>query len=94
MKFIYSGKLYNTENSEIVATFKRNWSIKVRNNTYDHVDLYTRIYQTKKGAFYVVAQYRDRAVFDVINKGEVKDILEKNNNVDAYEKLFGELQEA
>lgn len=94
MKFIYSGKLYDTENSEIITTFKRNWSIKVRANTYDHVDLSTRIYQTKKGVFYIVAQYRNKAVFDVITKSEVKDILEEKNDVNSYEKLFGKLQEA
>ena len=94
MKFIYSGKLYDTENSEIIATFKHNWSIKVRANTYDHVDLSTRIYQTKKGTFYIVAQYRDKAVFDVITKSEVKDILEEKNDVYSYEKLFGKLEKA
>ena len=94
MKFICSGKVYDTENSEIITSFKRNWSIKVRANTYDHVDLSTRIYQTKKGVFYIVAQYEHTAVFDVITKGEVKNILEENNNVIAYEKLFGKLQEA
>ncbi len=94
MKFIYSGKVYDTENSEIITSFKRNWSIKVRANTYDHVDLYTIIYQTKKGAFYIVAQYKNKAVFNIITKGEVKNILEESNNVIAYEKLFGKLQEA
>lgn len=94
MKFICYGKLYDTEKSELICTFKRNWSIKVRANTYDHVDLYTIIYQTKKGAFYIVAQYKNKAVFDIITKGEVKNILEENNNVVCYEKLFGKLQEA
>ncbi len=94
MKFICSGKVYDTENSEIITSFKRNWSIKVRANTYDHVDLDTTIYQTKKGAFYIIALYRNQAIFDTITKGKVKNILEENNNVDCYEKLFGKLEKA
>lgn len=48
MKFICSGKVYDTENSEIITTFERHWDIKVRANSYDHVNLSTRIYKTKK----------------------------------------------
>lgn len=94
MRFINSGKLYDTENSEIITTFKHNWSINVRANTYDHVNLSTRIYKTKKRAFYIVAQYKDKAVFDTITEKDVKNILEENNDVVWYEKLFGKLEEA
>ena len=94
MKFICSGKVYDTENSEIITTFERHWYIKVRANSYDHVNLSTRIYKTKKRAFYIVAQYNHNAVFDIITEGEVKNILEETNNVTSYEKLFGKLEEA
>ena len=94
MKFICSGKVYDTENSEIITAFERHWDIKVRANSYDHVNLSTTIYKTKKRAFYVVAQYNHKAVFDIMSKDEVKNILEENNNVVWYEKLFGKLEEA
>ena len=48
----------------------------------------------KKRAFYIVAQYKDKAVFDIITEKKVKNILEENNDVYWYEKLFGKLEEA
>lgn len=94
MRFINSGKLYDTDKSELICKIEREWYVRKQDNR-GYVNLITYIYKTKKESFYMIA-YTDnnKGLFETLNKTAVKTMLEENNAVEPYEKLFGKLQEA
>lgn len=94
MRFINSGKLYDTDKSKLICKIEREWYVRKQYNS-GYVNLITYIYKTKKESFYMIAYTDDdKWLFETLNKTAIKTMLEENNAVEPYEKLFGKLQEA
>lgn len=81
MKHIIDGKIYDTEKSEFLGS-------------YIFFDKYERLYRTAKGNYFLEFGALLSHSAKQVSEDEAKDFLIKNNHVAAFQKLFGELEEA
>lgn len=83
---------FDTKKMEVIVA-----SIKVR-KTYNTLlgDLFFYVnailYKSKKGRYLLSYKINDKYKYELLNKEAVKNLL-INNDIDAYEKLFGEIEE-
>lgn len=99
MRAIIENKIYDTEKAEKIVEFtQRVITGQVFGHTrYDNREMH--LYKTQKGAWFIhkllIEGYSNiREEIEVIDKGEVKEILIAVNDVENYEKYFGKLEEA
>lgn len=93
MRLIVNNKIYDTDKSELLCTFKRQWKTKtIWGVLYPWRD--TNLYRTAKGAYFLTCleNYNGIAV-EVIEEAEAKSYL-MYNNYDKYAEMFGKLEEA
>ena len=93
MRFIVNNKIYDTEKSELLCTFEKQWEIKTLCSMM-YLSLDTNLYRTVKGAYFLTCREDyDRSCIEVINEDVAKVYL-IHNNYDKYIEMFGELEEA
>lgn len=96
MKAIINDKIYDTDNCELLLTYKREI---LNTNNFEPVKYKTELFKTKKGTYLRYTSnslsiiYRDINELVILSEKEVKELLIKLNEVDLYEKQFGKLEE-
>ena len=93
MRFIVNNKIYDTEKSELLCTFQKQWEAKaIWGVIYPLRD--TNLYRTVKGAYFITCKEDyDRPCIEVINEDKAKAYL-MHYNYDKYAEMLGELEEA
>lgn len=94
MKFIVSNKIYDTEKSEKLCTFQKQWeSVSVWGIPYNP-NKETTLYRTAKGAYFLVAKFDyNEYRINVISEEQAKTHL-MYKAYEKYVEMFGELEEA
>lgn len=101
MKYIIDHKVYDTEKSTEIIKYTQGIEHKSLFVTtyprYEHT-----LYKSSKGQFFVhigeyVGQtdvaYSDKDYIELLSENEVKEILNKLNKIEIYNKLFDDLEE-
>lgn len=93
MRFIVNNKIYNTDNSELLCTFSKQWETDtIFGKLYPTRD--TNLYKTNKGAYFLTSKGDyERFQILVINEDTAKNYL-MYYNYEKYAEMFGELEEA
>lgn len=93
MRFVVNNKIYDTEKSELLCTFEKQWEIKTLCSMM-YLSLDTNLYRTVKGAYFLTCREGyDRPCIEVIEEDVAKVYL-IHNDYDKYIEMFGELEEA
>ena len=93
MKLIANNKIYDTEKSELLCTFQKQWKIKAFCSVMYPLRE-TKLYRTTKGAYFLTCREDyNRPDIEVIEEAAAKEYL-MYNNYDKYVEMFGELEEA
>lgn len=87
MKKIVEGKLYSTENAEIIASDYSGYKQSLWWTTIE-------LWQTSKGNFFVVNESEEGREMEVVDYSEAQELMEKIGDPDKYIAIFGEVEEA
>ncbi len=96
MKAIINDKIYDTDNCELLLTYKREI---LNTNNFEFIKYKTEFFKTKKGTYLRYTSnslsffYKDINELVILSKEEVKELLKRLNEVDLYQKEFGKLEE-
>lgn len=96
MKAIINDKIYDTDNCELLLTYKREI---LNTNNFEFIKYKTELFKTKKGTYLRYTSnsssffYKDINELVILSKEEVKELLRRLNEVDLYQKEFGKLEE-
>lgn len=101
MKYIIDHKVYDTEKSTEIIKYTQGIEHKGLFVTtyprYEHT-----LYKSQKGQFFVHIgkyvgrtdiSYNDKDYIELLSENEVKEILNKLNKIEIYNKLFDDLEE-
>lgn len=93
MKFIVNNKIYDTDKSELLCTFRIQWERKtIWGSFYPMRD--TKLYKTAKGAYFLVCKVDcEFKHIEVIGEETAKRYL-MQYNYEKYVEMFGALEEA
>lgn len=100
MRYLLNNKVYDTEKAQQILKYRKTMEHKGLVFTtyprYEHT-----LYKTKKGQFFVHVgkclendiAYPDKDYIELLSDNEVKEILNKLNDVQLYNELFDDLEE-
>ncbi len=102
MRYLLNNKIYDTEKAQKIMTYTKSVPYKdvfgfTAYPRYNHT-----LYKTTKGQFFVhigkyvqesPIPYHDNDYIELISEEEVKEILNKLNDIDKYIELFKDLEE-
>lgn len=100
MKYMLNNKIYDTEKAQEIVQYTK--PIEHRSLFFTTYPRYTHIlYKTKKGQFFTHIgecvetdiAYSDKDYIELLSENEVKEILNKLNKIEIYNKLFDDLEE-
>ena len=100
MRYLLNNKVYDTEKAEeIVKYTKPIEHIGLLFNTYPRYE--HTLYKTSKGQFFVQVGkclisdilYPDKNYIELLSEDDVKEILNRLNNIEKYQELFNDLEE-
>jgi hypothetical protein len=102
MRYLLNNKIYDTEKAEKIMTYIK----PVQHEGLFNIITYPRyihtLYKTAKGQFFVhigkyikdsSIDYQDKDYIELLTEENVKEILNRLNQVDKYEELFDDLEE-
>lgn len=87
MDKIVEGKLYSTDNAEMVASDYSNYKQSLWWSTIE-------LWWTKKGNFFVIYDSEEGEELEVVEEERAKEIMEKYGDTDKYIEVFGEVEVA
>lgn len=88
MRFILNKKLYDTDKAELICTGLKKWDI----NAVVYARLFTSLYRTSKGTFFIVAEDGKTYRMRIVDQNEAENFC-ISNSYDKYVEIFGELEE-
>ena len=88
MRFILNKKLYDTDKAELICTGLKKWDI----NAVVYARLFTSLYRTSKGTFFIVAEDGKTYHMRIVDQNEAEKFC-ISNSYDKYVEIFGELEE-
>lgn len=100
MKYMLNNKIYDTEKAQEIVQYTK--PIEHRSLFFTTYPRYTHtLYKTKKGQFFTHIgecvetdiAYSDKDYIELLSENEVKEILNKLNKIEIYNKLFDDLEE-
>lgn len=97
MKWILEGKVYDTEKAEYICEFKKPIDKTLRMFGMESIitDMKpAKLYKTKKGAWFSVANLGDKSRLILENEKSAKIIISSQHDVELYKKYFNDLEEA
>lgn len=92
MVFVINSKKYDTEKMEKVADVKKEYDEKLL-GTYFKLTRDCELWKSKKGNWLLTHESGYKVIAEAINEMEAKNLLMKYD-LEKYEELFGDLEEA
>lgn len=100
-RYLLDNKVYDTEKAEEIIKYIK--PIKYKGLFFNTYPKYRHtLYKTQKGKFFVhigeyvgnpEILYDDKDYIEILSADEVKEILNKLNDIEKYDEIFGDLEE-
>lgn len=92
MVFVINNLKYDTDKMECIST-KCQWKWRSGFNIYSYKASEVKLFKSSRGRWLLTYKANYRVLAKVLTEDDVKNLL-MHFDIDAYEKIFGELEEA